>query len=543
MKGSIFYFFQKKTIFFLCFLFFSQIHSVFSQQMPYYATLVPYRKGELWGFCDWRKNMVIPPQYQEVKLFINELAKVKNGDKWGLIDQKGEVFVPIRYDLVYGASKQTHITVCKGGDASGHKGKWGFTPKYKGLTKAGFEEIPLQYDLIRESGEAGLLAIMQNNLWGIITSEGRIQISPQFEVEKVENHSFFDKNQSITNPEIGFLEEKNFFSYLKLKFQNQLARVKKNQKWGYINPFGNEVLALEYDFVSEISENMATCVKNNQILFWNTKTKTFLLDTSQLDLSFYKKQVYKNGLVAVKKAGKFGFLDTKAILQVPCVYAQVHNFNENIALASQENDINPNWHIINPKNEKLGEILNKYQLIDTQFEGGFVRVKYQNLYYFLDKQGKSLLEEGLQYADIFQGNYALAVNIEGKMGYLSANGGWFLPDEYEFEKQNFFPEVQYDLFKVKKNGKWGIVGAKNQIIIPFMYDDLRFVPLKIDQKPKRNLRFIAKKNGKFGVISIKNKVLIAFLYEKFFPFVQYLALVQKQGKLGYISEKGQEFWE
>ncbi len=57
------------------------------------------------------------------------------------------------------------------------------------------------------------------------------------------------------------------------------------------------------------------------------------------------------------------------------------------------------------------------------------------------------------------------------------------------------------------------------------------------------MRFIAKKNGKFGVISIKNKIIIPFLYENFYPFAQYLALVQKNGKWGYISEKGQEFWE
>ncbi len=540
---------KNQILFFFLFLLFQFLCVSIPQNNLYaqlYAELVPYRKGNIWGFCDWRKKIIIPPQYQEVRLFINELAKVKKNEKWGLIDQEGEIFVPIQYDLVFGASKKTHITVAKGGDMSGHKGKWGFVPIYKTNknTDSTQQNIPLLYDLIRECGETGLLAIMQNNLWGVITYEGRIQIAPQFEVETVENHSFFGKNQPIEHIDIGFLEGKNLQHYLKLRFQQQLARVKKNNQWGYINTFGNEILPLKFDFVSEISENFVTCVKENQILFWNTKTKNFFQDNFELDLSLYKKQTYKNGLVFVKKNGKFGFLDTKGILQIPYQYGQVHNFNENVALVSHENNIiTAKWHIINQKGEKLGEIPENCQLVDTQFQYGFVRVKRDNLYYFLDTKGNFLLQEGLQFVENFQENYALAVNTEGKMGFLAINGGWFLPDEYEFEKQNFFPEVQHNLFKVKKNGKWGIIGAKNQLVIPFIYEDLRFIPLKIDQKPQRNLRFIAKKDGKYGVISIKNKVIINFLYEKFFPFAQYVALVQKNGKLGYISEKGQEFWE
>ena len=54
------------------------------------ATLIPYRKGDKWGYIDKKGKIVIPIQYDDAWPFSdNGLARVKVNGKWGYIDKKG----------------------------------------------------------------------------------------------------------------------------------------------------------------------------------------------------------------------------------------------------------------------------------------------------------------------------------------------------------------------------------------------------------------------------------------------------------------------
>jgi len=53
------------------------------------ASLVPYRKGDKWGFSDENKNIVIPLLYDNAISFSEGLAAVELNGKWGYIDTKG----------------------------------------------------------------------------------------------------------------------------------------------------------------------------------------------------------------------------------------------------------------------------------------------------------------------------------------------------------------------------------------------------------------------------------------------------------------------
>ena len=60
--------------------------------------LVPYRKGDQWGFAERDKKVFITPQHDEVFPFKNGFAKVRNGTRYGIINMKGEIIVPIAFD-------------------------------------------------------------------------------------------------------------------------------------------------------------------------------------------------------------------------------------------------------------------------------------------------------------------------------------------------------------------------------------------------------------------------------------------------------------
>ncbi|GAB3640172.1 WG repeat-containing protein [Spirosoma arcticum] len=60
--------------------------------------LIPYRKGDKWGFCDRNKNIVIDCVYFLVEPFEEGLAVVVKNDRYGHIDKKGQVVISIVYE-------------------------------------------------------------------------------------------------------------------------------------------------------------------------------------------------------------------------------------------------------------------------------------------------------------------------------------------------------------------------------------------------------------------------------------------------------------
>jgi len=60
--------------------------------------LIPYRKGDKWGYCDKAKKIIIPCVYDGANPFIENLACVKIGGNWGFIDKSGKIIIPCIYN-------------------------------------------------------------------------------------------------------------------------------------------------------------------------------------------------------------------------------------------------------------------------------------------------------------------------------------------------------------------------------------------------------------------------------------------------------------
>lgn len=62
-------------------------------------SLIPYRKGDKWGYATPDKKVVIQPKYAEANWFSEGLASVKVGNKWGYINKSGKMVIPARYTV------------------------------------------------------------------------------------------------------------------------------------------------------------------------------------------------------------------------------------------------------------------------------------------------------------------------------------------------------------------------------------------------------------------------------------------------------------
>ena len=84
---------NSKNLIFVLFLVFTI--PVFAQESD--MSLIPYRKGDLWGYASPDKSIVIAPVYEAADLFYEGYAVVKKGGKYGYINKEGKVVIPIKY--------------------------------------------------------------------------------------------------------------------------------------------------------------------------------------------------------------------------------------------------------------------------------------------------------------------------------------------------------------------------------------------------------------------------------------------------------------
>ncbi len=70
--------------------------------MPVFAqdadlSMIPYRMGDVWGYANPDKSMVIMPEFEEANLFYEGFAVVKKGGKYGYINKAGKVVIPYKF--------------------------------------------------------------------------------------------------------------------------------------------------------------------------------------------------------------------------------------------------------------------------------------------------------------------------------------------------------------------------------------------------------------------------------------------------------------
>lgn len=116
---------------------------------------------------------------------------------------------------------------------------------------------------------------------------------------------------------------------------------------------------------------------------------------------------------------------------------------------------------------------------------------------------------------------------DNSWGFNDDKGNVVIPsDKYTFLN----PMDEEGMIYAQKGGKHGYIDIHQNIIIPFIYDDLALFSEGLAS---------AKKNGKYGFLDRKGKVIIDFQFDEVNGFYKsQLAIVQKNKKYGIIDKKG-----
>ena len=200
-----------------------------------------------WGFINSMFSIAVPPTYQEVGDFSENVAPAELNGKWGVIDKQGKVLVPFQYDEIK-PCRENALAVCSAGE-------WGF---------------------IRPSGE--LLIDFQYKK-ACSFSEGTAAVSPDGE-----SYIYIDSTGNQVIP--GEYQQAGMF-------HDGVAAIRKNDAFGAIDKTGREIIPAVYAYISDFSDGLAVCSVNSRFGYINTRGELII------PLSYAEASPFENGIARV----------------------------------------------------------------------------------------------------------------------------------------------------------------------------------------------------------------------------------------------------
>lgn len=284
-------------------------------------------------------------------------------------------------------------------------------------------------------------------------------------------------------------------------FSEGLASVEKNNKIGFIDKTGKEVVPPKYEKV------------DTWVRFFNSD------------------YVFHSGLALVKRNKMFGFINKTGKEVIKPIYSDAFSFHEGLAAVK----IKGKWGFINTSGKVVIKPKYDYQEADDTFnfsEGrAIVSLDKSNgifgwtEYGIIDKKGKEIVKPTYPELSNFQEGLAKYYPKDGYITYLDYSGKKKLNLKYDFG-ENF----SEGLAVVSKHDKYGFINKKGKLVVGLKYD----LAFSFSEN-----RAVVEKNGKYGFIDKTGKEIVKPIYHYVYDFHDGMAVVEKDySTKGFINSSG-----
>jgi hypothetical protein len=294
------------------------------------------------GLYNYAGKQLLPDEYNyfdEMDITENRLIVMKKGEFSGLIDKTGKIVVPLKYNYLsyhdYGKDSYYEI---------------GLNGKIGTLNTAGKEVIPPQYTFLYPMFDEGCAIFNAskdeiNNGW--IDKTGKVVLPLIYKAdvpcpgeEGLSRARISDSSYVFVN-KLGQQVFGKKFSNAS-GFNNGLAYVQEKDKYGIINNKGVYVVQPEYEKISQVWETdmeMFAVKKDGKWGFMDKSAKMVVPPTyDEPNDEGYGYSDISEGLIAVKQNGKWGFIDNKGNVIIPFLYDSASLFREGRAEVELNNE-------------------------------------------------------------------------------------------------------------------------------------------------------------------------------------------------------------
>lgn len=428
------------------------------------------------------EGLVIPAAFDFATDFEGNIARINigatlsedmyaySGGKWGLIDTTGKTIIPPIYDLI-SSFKNDIALFNKGGDASYTLcetecdefvyyncagGKWGL------LNTAGKELIEAKYSKIIPFGENYL--IKEGEYFGLMDAQGTMIYPAKLQLDQ--------------ETEDGSIE---------MMYNEKYIKIGEGTKVGIMDTKGNWILKPKYDDVlfDETSDSPFTegvvLIRSGEL--WGAADASGNLTIPAL---YEEIRQFSNGLAAVKKNDKWGFINKANKFIIEPKYFNVRDYQGEVTIVQEEETGFES--VINHKDVTVFKTDSSVSIDTDGFKEGLCIIRntvtteeaggFKTSCGVIDSKGnivfnKNALSEvriqqkGLLY--VIKNNKWAMANYKGVM-LTGFDYDWIEPyDGQELLRCNIGGEAVYDEMLGTEDfygGLWGLVDRTGQLRVP-----------------------------------------------------------------------------
>lgn len=441
------------------------------------------KDDDTWQFLDGQNKLLLKTTAENIQPVGTNLMKVTSSGGVQLTDQFLKPITPVWFSSI----------------GEFQHGQAVFTQNHKRgiLSTTGNIIVQPLFDSIYTVGNlrVAMQRHGQKEVWMLLDSVGHHLTSKPYESLEPLNGKFFAVRQrgfagalNLRGVEViactydSMLQTRD--NFIVVKFRGQYGIINVNEEWK-VTPRKNKLILIGNDRFLEIA-GTKTFLKSldGAVIYFSDNHLDVFPDHFlehlpsgtiwKIDMNgrIVDRQVHpdepidniyeeKEGLRAIQKNGKFGFIDSQARLRIANRYDSVKNFSEGLAPAK----LRGRWGFINRQDQIA--IQPAYDDVSL-FENGFAYVRLRNLYGIIDKEGKQVLPVRYETVKLLPtGNVLISLNQQE--GLADASGKILIQPRYHrvFDVGNNFAIVERD-------GKYGVVTHKAISTIPLLYDYIAF---------------------------------------------------------------------
>ena len=402
------------------------------------------------------------------------------------------------------------------------------------------------------------------NKWGVINQDGEEVIQPSYQEmivipnkEKAVFICTYNVNEETGTYQTKAINNKNeeiLTGYDQIEalvnidknenvwYEENVLRVKKENKYGLIDLNGKELLPIEYDEITVLAG-------------------------------------IENSLI-IKKDGREGLVNDNGSIIIEPKYTEIKNLGDTYKEGYITIDENGKYGIVSTTKKQILE--NKYDEITQTYLKEYYLVKENGKQVLINSTGTTLLEDGFDDIKSVTKNGIIFVKND-MCGEMTINGEVKLEPKYQDLK-----ETQIGIFIAKQDDKYGIIDEKGEVKIEFDYagitysekanlflaenseyqtsiidsnfnikitgilseinteksylrmrinNEYKYYDFSCNEKSntevlKDNTIFLNKKDGKYGYVDKKGNQVTDYIYDD----------ATEQNEYGYVAVKKNGFW-
>ncbi|UXP34043.1 WG repeat-containing protein [Reichenbachiella agarivorans] len=306
-----------------------------------------------------------------------------------------------------------------------------------------------------------------------------------------------------------------------------LVKPQGSKTWGFADQTGKIILTPTYSKATDFSEEgLSVYYIRPNFKVMNLKGEIIPTEVDGfklMEIFGFGTKGYCNGMLAIVKDGKWGFLDTQGKLVIPTKYEKVTEFSEDKAIA----ELAGSFYLLDKTGKETPINIENLANVKPFSEGLAPFQTTDKKMGFIDKTGKVIIQAKFDGVGYFSGGLAWARTEGDMIGYINPSGEWAINPKFQTTK-DFDPTS--GMARVKINDGWAYTNKSGDVMQ--MTDSDKWEDF-------HDGLAIGRKGDMLGFFDATGKWVIEPQFEGARDFHKGLAAAKKNDLWGFINTKGE----